>query len=283
MTALLQLTASSWVATTSGPRAALAVEPGDTVEFGPGIARRVRDATRTVLVRDAGRRARWPILVAAGSLGDGKPATDLLVAPDQVLPVAGGLGAPARYLVDGQAIHRAPPEGPLDFVELHLDAPLAQRAPDSVLPGLVESLAATRLPPPGPLQGGVDDADAMQVSGWAHDPARPGRPQLLTLCIDGIPRGLVLADIHREDLQALTGGGDRAFRAGISPPLTPRTSHRVTMRRALDGAPVADGERLVGPAPSAESALAAVASLPPEARARALSAALLALGEAARG
>lgn len=282
--ATLCVTAETELATASGPRAAVAIAPGETIRLGPGVTRTVRDVSRTVLVRDAGLPANRPIRVAMGSLGEGLPETDIVVAADQVLPLGNGVGAPARLLVDGAVIRRATPQGALDLVMLHLDAPLAERAAEAVLPGLVERLVATRLPSPGRPLGSIDEADPARATGWAVDPARPGQPLLLTLLVDGIPRGLVLADHYREDLDRNhAGGGHHAFHAEFTPALSRRERHLVTLRRALDGAPIDGAAWLVERAPAPRDAIAALDTLSPEARARALSAALLALGEAARG
>ncbi len=283
MSPVLRVAAGCELATTGGTRPALQLAPGDVVAIGPGIARRVCHASRSVNVRDAGQRALWPVLVAAGSLGEGLPATDLLVAPDQVLPLADGLGAPARFLVDGVAIRRMAPGGLLDLIEVHLDAPFATLASDTTLPALVEAVAASRLPPAGPPEGAFDQADNRHAAGWARDPARPGQPLLLTLEVDGAARALLLADLHREDLAvAADDGGHHGFRADFQAPLSRRAYHHVAIRRAWDHAPVSGGETLVNRAPALGAALAALDKQAPEARARALSAALMALGEAAR-
>jgi hypothetical protein len=196
----------------------------------------------------------------------------------------GGLGAPARCLVDGIAISRVPPEGRIDLVELHVDTEFTTRAPDELLPGLVESVVARRLPAAAPPHGALDRADHGRAEGWARDPARPGHPLLLTLEIDGVARALISADRYREDLaQAMEGGGYHGFGCDLAPALSRREYHRVTIRRAWDGAPVRGGEMLVDRAPALDAAVAALEGMAPEARARALSLALLALGEAARG
>ena len=289
MTAVLRLAAACEVATGGGTRPALTLQAGDEIVIGPGLSRRVAHAGRSVLVSGAGQRTLWPVAVAAGSLGNGRPATELVVAPNQVLPLIGGLmaeglGAPARVLVDGLAIRRVAPEGRIDLVELHLDAPLAAMAPREMLPGLVETLAATRLPPAGPPEGAVDHVGPDWVDGWARDPARPGQPLLLTLEIDGIVHAVVLADLYREDLAgAIAGSGHCGFRVGLAPGLSRRDYHHVAIRRAWDRAPVLGGETLVDRTPPLEATLAAVAALAPAARTRALSAALTVLGEAARG
>lgn len=284
MTSVLRLAARCEVANGGGMCPAVLLEVGDTVALGPGSVRRVCHTARTVLMRDAGRRALWPIAVPAGSLGEGMPETDLVVAPDQVLPLAGGLGAPASSLVDGLAILRVAPEGPIDLVEIHLDAPFTSLASDVDLPGLVESLAATRLPPAGLPEGAVDQTGQGQVVGWARDAARPGQPLLLTLEIDGTQRALLLADLYREDLTtAMAGSGHYGFRTDTQPLLSRRDYHHVAIRRAWDRAPVRGGDSLVDRAPPVGAALAALDGLLGEARARALSAALMALGEAARG
>jgi hypothetical protein len=284
MTLVLRIAAGCEVLAGGGRRAAVLLAPGDTVTLGRGLTRVVGHAMRSVIIRDAWRRALWPVAVAAGSLGEGLPATDLVVAPDQVLPVTGGLGAPARCLVDGVAISRVQPAGGIDLVELHFDMSFTELAPDDALPGLVESVVARRLPPAAAPHGALDRADHRGVAGWARDPARPGQPLLLTLEIDGAARGLILADRYREDLaQALEGGGHHGFGCDLAPALSRRDFHRVVIRRAWDGAPVWGGEMLVDRAPPIDTALAALDDLAPEARARALSLALMALGEAARG
>lgn len=289
MTRVLRVAAGCEVATESGARPALLLQPGDFLTLGPAMTRRVRHAMRTVIVRDAGQRALWPVAVAAGSLGEGLPETDLVVAPDQLLPLApgiggDGLGAPARCLVDGVAIRRIEPAGRIDLVEIHLDAPLATLAPDAVLPGLVEALAATRLPPAGMPTGALDRADHGRVGGWARDPARPGQPQLLALEIDGVARALLLADRYREDLAAaMEGGGHYGFRLDLDPPLPRHDYRHIAIRRAWDRAPLRGGEMLLDRAPPLDAALAGLEVLTPEARARALSAALMGLDEAAHG
>jgi hypothetical protein len=283
MSAVLRVAAGCELATPGGTRTAMMLEPGDVVAIGAGLALRVRHATRTLSVRDAGRRALWPIAVAAGSLGADTPATDLVVAPDQVLPLADGLGAPARCLVDGMAIRRIAPEGLIDLVEIHLDAPVAALATEADLPALVEAVAAARLPPAGPPEGAFDHADNRLAAGWARDPARPGQPLLLAIEIDGVARALLLADLHREDLAlALGDSGYHGFRIDFAPALSRRSYHHLTIRRAWDRAPVPGGEMLVTRAPSLGEALAALNTLAPETQARALSAALAAAAEAAR-
>ena len=284
MTAMLRVAASGDIATSDGIHPALRLAAGDVVVLGPDLRRRVRHATRMVSVRDAGQHSLWPVAVAAGSLGDGLPTTDIVVAADQILPLADGRGAPARYLIDGIAVRRLPPTGPVDIVELHLDAPLAVMAPDSALPGLIEAVAATRLPPAGHPEGTLDRVEHTRLGGWARDPARPGQPLLLSLEIDGTTRGLLLADRYREDLAtAMNSGGHHGFRVNLAPALSRRDHHHVTLRRAWDRALVRGTAMLLQRAPPLEAALAALETLPPETRAQALSAALTAVGEAARG
>lgn len=283
MSPVLRIAAGCEVATRGGTRPALTVEPGDVLAIGPGCERRVQQAARLVIARDIAGRAAWWVAVAAGSLGAGMPSTDLLVAPDQVLPLAEGLGAPARFLVDGIAIRRVTPPDRIDIVELHLDAPFAALAPEALLPGLVEALAATRLPPAGPPEGAIDEACPAGASGWARDAARPGQPLLLRLEIDGTPRALLLADHYRDDLAAaMAGDGHLGFHLAIAPPLSRRDYHHVAIRRAWDRATVSGGEILINRAPPLGAALAGIAAMAPEARAHALSAALMALGESAR-
>lgn len=282
MSGTLRVVASCELATSGDPRPALMLEPGDIVAIGPGIEARVCHASRIVNARDAGNHALWPIAVAAGSLGPGLPETDLVVAPDQVLPVANGLGVPARYVVDGVAIRRVKPEGPLDLVDIHFDAPIVAPAPEAALPALVEAVTAMRLPPPGPPEGAFDHADSRQATGWVRDPARPGQPMLLAIEIDGAARALLLADRYRDDLALAFGnGGHHGFHIDFQPGLSRRDYHHVVIRRAWDGAPVLGGETLVNRAPKLDVALAALDNLAPEARARALSAALMALGAGA--
>ncbi|MDE2334627.1 MAG: Hint domain-containing protein [Rhodospirillales bacterium] len=283
MSWLLRVAADCKLATPGGMRPALTLEPGDAIAIGPGIERRVRQASRIVIARQTPRRTLWPVSVPAGSLGADLPSTDLVVAVEQILPLADGLGAPARFLVDGVAIRHAPGPERLDVVELELDAPLATLAPETTLPHLVEAVAARHLPPAGPPTGAIDEAGNEGASGWARDAVRPGQPLLLTLEIDGIARALLLADLYRDDLAAaMAGEGRHGFRLAFTPALARRDYHHVALCRAWDRAPVAGAEMLISAAPPLGLAMATVAALAPEARAQALSAALMALGEAAR-
>ncbi|MEJ0020194.1 MAG: Hint domain-containing protein [Acetobacteraceae bacterium] len=126
------------IATEAGDRPIETLRPGDLIRTLDGSLRPVR-WTGHRAVRCAGKataRLR-PYRVAAGALGPGLPARDLLLSPDHALFVEGVL-IPVRYLADGDAIRQAAMKA-VTYWHVELDRHaviLAEGLPaESLLPG----------------------------------------------------------------------------------------------------------------------------------------------------
>ena len=92
---------------------------------------------------------------------------------------------------------------------------------------------------PGPLNGRIDLADRMRVSGWAADPSRPGAAVELELVLDGAVLGRFMASRFRKDLaDAGIGAGHHAFVIEIPGGLSAHAERVVEVRRAIDAAPL---------------------------------------------
>jgi hypothetical protein len=96
---------------------------------------------------------------------------------------------------------------------------------------------------PAAIRGFVDTVGSDSISGWALDPNHPEAPVCLDIFADGRLIGQVLANIYREDLEAAgLGSGRHAFE--FKAPYGVNLSEvLVTVRRSLDGVPVASNYR----------------------------------------
>ena len=242
-------TGGTRLVTPHGPIAVEDVRPGmvllarDGAALIAGPVGRIRLSVAELLTRPA----LWPVRVAAGVLGDGLPAHDVLVLADQPLAVRGAAPIAAAWLVDGVALDRPPPVAPLDVYSLTIDGagiPAGMvmadgasppRPADAALRVVRQDLAAAAGIAAGPLLGSVDGVAADHLEGWADDGS--GRPVALELVIDGVVAPPVPAGRLRSDLAAAgIGDGRRGFVIPLDPPLDRRRRHLLRLRRALDGA-----------------------------------------------
>lgn len=100
------------------------------------------------------------------------------------------------------------------------------------------------------MRGGyVDSVTHRAVSGWAADSANPQARLVVSIAVDGVARGEVVAKSPRKDLAALGkfGDGRHGFSFTFDPPLDVDAAHFVTVRHASDGRLLPNGEvRLAG-------------------------------------
>lgn len=241
--------AGTRLASTTGPVAVESLSSGACLLAADGGAHRVHWVGRTRLMPAelAGRPADWPVQIAADALADGLPACRTVVLADQMLPIPGHTPTAAKWLVDGHAITRTAPDGPLDILWLDLDTdanpdPLVLHDPRATVLAATADLRAVRLAlmsrtghAPGPLRGSLDIATRQRVAGWAADDS--GHPVTVEVLVDGVPHAPVTAGGHRADLaRAGIAGGRAAFLLPFDPPLGPAARHLVAVRRACDGA-----------------------------------------------
>ncbi len=112
---------------------------------------------------------------------------------------------------------------------------------------------------PGRLAGKIEEASAGHVVGWALDAAMPDAPVPLEVAVDGAPVAAGFAGLRRPDLEMRgLGGGACAFAIRFAPLPAARRAW-LTVRRASDGADVPGSPVLLGAAPAAGAALAAIA------------------------
>ena len=85
--------------------------PGDSVVVEGGEDSQVTwiGHRRLNAARHPNPRAVWPVRIAAGTFGQGRPYRDLFLSPDHAVFVAGVL-VPVKHLIDGRAIAVAPRE-----------------------------------------------------------------------------------------------------------------------------------------------------------------------------
>ena len=106
----------------------------------------------------------------------------------------------------------------------------------------------------GPLDGYVDVATGAVVRGWARLTSHPGVPVTLTISVDDVVAGTVVANQYRADLVgAGIGDGRHGFELQFHKPLDPCRSHNVTVARATDGTQLAQSPRQIGPARSVDA------------------------------
>ncbi len=252
MTSLLCL-GGTILGTPAGPRTVETLAVGAQINAAGGGALAVRWIGRTHLSQAelAAQPRLWPVLVAAGALGDGLPGRDLAVLPDQLLPVEGHASVAAKWLVNGASIRRPAPQAPVDVFSLELDppglpagdgfAPLSDAAAvpgdDAALLALRRYLANRAGLTPGPLRGSLDVARHDRIGGWAADPASPDAPVVIEMLVDGVPAPPFSAAVFRADLKAAgVGDGNRGFRVVFAAPLDVARCHMLRVRRAVDGA-----------------------------------------------
>ncbi len=225
-------TGGSRVATERGEVPVEALGPGDAVLGAHGGVLRVRWVGRLHVPAAAlaAQPALWPVRGPGGVMLPGQA-----VARDGFPPVA------ARWLVDGRVFARPVPQAALEVFSLELEgdeAPagcVAEGAAEPALPedgvlfALRQALAGA---PAAALTGRLDEVTRHEVSGWVDG----GGAVAVELLVDGVVQPPVVADGHRPDLEAAgVGDGRRGFRMVLDPPLDPRRSHLVRVRRALDG------------------------------------------------
>jgi hypothetical protein len=105
---------------------------------------------------------------------------------------------------------------------------------------------------PGALQGHLDAADPTMVRGWARDADHPHMPVTVEILVDGDAVGRALANRYRPDLAAAGHGhGRHGFEFALPAALAPGGGHRVAVRRASDGAALAQSARILAPARNA--------------------------------
>lgn len=124
-----------------------------------------------------------------------------------------------------------------------------------------DAAAPPAVPPGTRLLGQLDRADGDAIAGWAYDPGQPGERVALTLHIDGLAVGTVMADRYRADLQASgVGDGRHSFEVRLPRGLSRTTARVVGVTRAADGLEL-ERSPLVVPAEAltAEQALLVVA------------------------
>jgi hypothetical protein len=275
------------VATAEGDMPAEALAPGDLILTPGGAAVPVlrcllRQVDATAAARQPGLRA---VLVAAGALGEGLPRRALAVGPDQPLG-CGPWRAAARMLVNGSTIRTAPAraatfvrvvlgvDGALDVAGLACptrprpfdprQAVALRMLADRLAGSVADRLAGSAGTAPGQLAGKIEEAGAGSVIGWALDGSRPDAPVPLEVAANGVPVAWGFASLRRPDLEMRgLGGGACAFAIRFAPLALPAW---LTVRRATDGADVPGSPILLGAAPPAEAALAAIARRRAEAR-----------------
>jgi glycosyltransferase involved in cell wall biosynthesis len=104
--------------------------------------------------------------------------------------------------------------------------------------------------PPELFRGYFDRCDRDRLIGWAFDPTQPDRPVMLEIRCDGELIGHIVADHHRDDLEASGefGSGFHGFECSWPLQPTPSTSHIIEIRRAADGMPVPNSPQILAPA-----------------------------------
>ncbi len=240
--------------------------PGDAVLTQAGVrrlcwvGRSERDAAAAPELR--------PVRLAAGCLGAGVPARDLLLSPEHAVLLDGVL-VRAIALLDRPGVARAPPgrvayhhlglarhglvlaEGTWaeTFMPPDADIRFDREAGIRPVPGpsCAPRVAALASPPvasrsrPGPLRGHLErivpDGALLRLEGWALDAAAPLRPVALEVRRDATPLARVHANRWRADLDH-AGLGDG--RCGFALTLC-GTAAGLHILRIGDGAPLPRG------------------------------------------
>jgi hypothetical protein len=270
------MAAGTRIATPSGPRRAQDLKPGDEVTTAGGASARLGECSTLHLTAETLERqpdAR-PVRIAAGALGDGLPADDVVVAPGQSIAFD-RLTAKAAALVNGVTVVRvAPAEG---VTLIRPSSTLTLMAEGLMLPngracrpsaGAEAQLRVARRAgiTPGALRGNLEQATSRGVAGWALDTAHPATAVALEVVADGTVVACGLADIQRPDLEmAGLGDGRCGFRLRFSRALPAGRPQLLHVRRVLDGAALPGSPLLLPGAP--DMAGPAPAGVLPQARA----------------
>lgn len=126
-------TAGSNILTPSGPRRVETLVPGDDVATGEGVAKPLRwIGRRRLSKRELERNPRFcPVRIRANSFAPGCPSCDLLVSPQHRIAVSSAMMelyhcnpimlAPAKGLIDGDAIDQMPPKQNIEYIHLLFD------------------------------------------------------------------------------------------------------------------------------------------------------------------
>jgi hypothetical protein len=86
------------------------------------------------------------------------------------------------------------------------------------------------------IEGYIDGVKGWFLTGWAHDPERPGERLELDVELDGEPLGRCVANLGRPDLAKRgVGDGRHAFRIKLPRRLEQGSDHTVLVRASLDG------------------------------------------------
>ena len=124
--------ADTMILTPQGPRAIQTLRPGDMITTHGGTARRLRAMhSRTLGASEVALRPNlWPVRIAAGSLGSGVPAGELVVSPQHRIlidsPIARRMTGdatliPAKALLAMSGIEQPRPAGPVTYLHLVFD------------------------------------------------------------------------------------------------------------------------------------------------------------------
>jgi hypothetical protein len=106
------------------------------------------------------------------------------------------------------------------------------------------------------ILGQIEHAAHDRISGWAHDPASPRATVTLSLTIDGIAQGEVVANRYRSDLAEVGyGTGQCGFRILLAEPLAPDMRHVITLHRRDDGVELPSSPFLIERVPQLDEAL----------------------------
>jgi len=115
------LLAGTLIATPNGERHVQDLRPGDLVLTPDGEAVAIRWIGRQSAIAMVAGPEAVPVVIRAGALNDGVPASDLCVSPDHAILVD-GLLANARALVNGTSIvPMMQPPAQIDYYHLELD------------------------------------------------------------------------------------------------------------------------------------------------------------------
>lgn len=235
------------VATPQGMVPAGRLQPGAEV-IGPGGAVARLEAVRHLALPAAAHRRLGlaaPVQIAAGALGFGVPAQDLVLGPAQCLRLDGAW-VPGSLLVGLPGVRVLEQGAPLvllrcaDGLGMMVGGAVAGSAGTAPAAGAAAVPALLRLGGTvGALAGFVEHADRWGAVGWAVDPAAPDRVVAVEAVCGETVLAQGLADRPRPDLvQSGAGGrlGRHGFALRFARPLAPGRAWMVSVRGAGGGA-----------------------------------------------